>query len=351
MLSELIVKKAAESRSISPENPTGERGGGARKIPPLEGHAASELGEGWKVSPYVQIQPGEKMVLAEIEGPASISHIWVTSFPDHWRNLIFRVFWDEEAEPSIETPLGDFFCNGWGERCSISSIPIAVNPAGGFNSYWTMPFRKRARIEMENRGFKKATVYYQVDYEITPVAADALYFHAQFRRTNPLPYMEEYTIVDKIKGGGHYVGTYMAWGVNNNGWWGEGEVKMFIDGDQQYPTICGTGTEDYFGGAWNFEQTPGQYDVFSNLYSGMPQVLKPDGLYRANTRFGLYRWHILDPIRFNEDFKVRIQALGWRSQGRFLPLQDDLSSVAFWYQNDPHVPFPTLPDRNYLEVI
>jgi hypothetical protein len=138
--------------------------------------------------------------------------------------------------------------------------------------------------------------------------------------------------------------------VNNNGWWGEGEIKFYMDDDQDYPTICGTGTEDYFGGAWNFEHPKGQYGAFSSPYSGLPQVILPDGLYKSQQRFGMYRWHITDPIRFQKRLRVTIQALGWRPNGRYLPLQDDIASTAFWYQSEPHTPFPALPERNWLEV-
>jgi hypothetical protein len=151
------------------------------------------------------------------------------------------------------------------------------------------------------------------------------------------------------------VGTYIAWGINSNGWWGEGEIKFFLDGDDPWPTICGTGTEDYFGGAWNFEGGSGAYGTFSTPFLGLPQVIRPDGLYIANTRFGMYRWHVQDPIRFKTDLRVTIQALGWRSQleekKRYLPLQDDIASTAVWYQTEPHAPFPALPGLNGLEVI
>ncbi|NOZ57600.1 MAG: DUF2961 domain-containing protein, partial [Calditrichaeota bacterium] len=153
-------------------------------------------------------------------------------------------------------------------------------------------------------------------------------------------------------GWGHYVGTYLAWGVHNNGWWGEGEIKFYIDGDRDFPTICGTGTEDYFCGSYNFEnQETHQYQEFTTPYSGLTQVIRPDGLYRSQMRFGMYRWHIPDPIRFEENLRVTIQALGWRSDGRYLPLQDDIASVAFWYQTEPHAPFPPLPSRDELEIV
>ena len=193
--------------------------------------------------------------------------------------------------------------------------------------------------------------YYQIDYTLTEVPEDAAYFHAQFRRTNPLPYKTDYTILDDVKGKGHYVGTYLAWGVHNNGWWGEGEIKFFMDGDTEFPTICGTGTEDYFCGSYNFEnQKTNQYENFSTAYTGFAKI-DTDEIYKSQRRFSMYRWHIMDPIRFEEDLKVTIQALGWRSGGRYLPLQDDIASVAFWYQDGETQKFPELPDRDYLEII
>ena len=180
---------------------------------------------------------------------------------------------------------------------------------------------------------------------------DTAYLHAQWRRSNPLPYGELHTLPDGVRGQGQYVGTYVAWGCNNTGWWGEGEFKFYLDGDDEYPTICGTGTADYFGGAWAFEYPQGQYATFTTPYLGMPQAIQPDGFQRNQQRFGLYRWHITDTIRFTEDLRVTVQALGWRPDGRFLPLQDDIASTSLWYQTEPHAPFPTLPDKDYLEVI
>jgi hypothetical protein len=192
-------------------------------------------------------------------------------------------------------------------------------------------------------------LFYQINYTLTEVPDDAGCLHAQWRRKNPLPYKEVHTIVDGIKGKGHYVGTYLAWQVNNTGWWGEGEIKFYMDGDKDWPTICGTGTEDYFCGSYNFD-VGGQYREFTTPYAGMHQVIRPDGAYQSQQRFGLYRWHIMDPIRFEKDLRVTIQALGWQSYHRYLPLQDDIGSVAFWYQKEPHAPFPKLPDRDLLDV-
>jgi hypothetical protein len=356
LLSGMARLSDAQTRSISAENPTGAKSGGGRATEGTGARYARELGQGWKISPSIDIGASSTVTLADIEGPGVIQHIWLTVHPSAWRRLVFRCYWDGEETPSIETPLGDFFCNGWCERCNVSSLPIAVNPAGGFNSYWEMPFRRYARITIENLSPDPVPAfYYQVTYALDAVPDNAAYLHAQWRRSNPLPYQTVHTLVDGVEGQGHYVGTYLAWGVYTTGWWGEGEMKFYIDGDDDFPTICGTGTEDYFGGAWNFEHPPGQYGVYSTPFLGLPQVIKPDGLYRSQQRFGMYRWHLPDPIRFRENLRVTIQALGWRSSlegvRRYLPLQDDIASTAYWYQAEPHAPFPQLPGLNDLEVV
>jgi hypothetical protein len=349
-LSNLYRSSRAKTFSISPENLTGEKGKGGMAKEGNASDAARELGQGWKINPFIIIQPGKTFTLAEINGQGAIQHIWMTP-TGNWRFSIIRMYWDDEAAPSVETPVGDFFAMGWGKYAQISSLAVCVNPGSAFNSYWVMPFRKKARITMENIDTEPMRLYYQIDYTLTQLPGDAAYFHAQFRRVNPLPEKEVYTIVDNIKGKGHYVGTYMAWGVNNNRWWGEGEIKFYMDGDQQFPTICGTGTEDYFCGSYNFEnQEKKQYQEFSTPYSGLAQVIRPDGLYQSQQRFGLYRWHIPDPVRFESDLRVTIQALGWKGGGRYLPLRDDIASVAYWYQAEPHAPFPKLPNKDQLEV-
>jgi hypothetical protein len=344
----------AKTRSISAENFKGEKGKAAMSTDGAAKHAARDLGRGWKVSPYVVIEPGQTFTMADIDGPGAIQSMWMAGPPiEKWRSYILRIYWDNSPTPSVECPVGDFFACGWKKYAQVSSLAVCLNPASGANCYWEMPFRKHCRITYENRGDEKINNYYQINYTLTDVPDDAAYFHAQFRRANPLPYREEYTILDGVKGHGHYVGTYMAWGVNNCGWWGEGEIKFYMDGDKEFPTICGTGTEDYFCGAYNFDlgKENGGYREFTTPYSGLCQVIRPDGLYTSQTRFGLYRWHIVDPVRFEQDLKVTIQALGWRSGGRYLPQQDDISSVAFWYQTIPTAPFPKLPDRDYLEII
>ncbi len=318
---------------------------------------ARDLGKGWKVSPSVRILSGTVFELANIDGPGAIQQIWMTP-TGTWRDSILRFYWDGEETPSVECPVGDFFACGWGKYAQIPSLAVCVNPGSAFNCYWEMPFRKHCRITMENRG-EDMILYYQINYVLTEVPDDAAYFHAQFRRVNPQPYKQDYTILENVSGQGHYVGTYMAWGVNNNGWWGEGEIKFFMDGDDEYPTICGTGTEDYFCGSYDFGvkqiDAPGvehgEYEEFTTPYAGLPQVIRGDGHYVVQQRFGMYRWHIMDPIRFEKELRVTIQALGWRAGGKYLPLQDDIASVAYWYQAEPHGAFPSLPDRDYLEII
>jgi len=366
----------AKTRSISSENPTGGKGtGGMAEVPrdPATGEPtgpARELGRGWKAHPYDDIKPGQTLTLADIEGPGAIQHIWMTP-TGAYRHMTLRIYWDEQDQPSVECPIGDFFASAFTSFevfAPIVSQPVCVNPGNAFNAYWPMPFRRRCRISLENIGLEDARIFYQINYALGPVPNDAAYFHAQFRRVNPLPYGKVYTILDGVRGKGHYVGTYLAWGLNNTGWWGEGEVKFYLDGDipadtsvdeavaehagQCFPSICTTGTEDYFCGSYNFEnKTTGRYQEFTTPYAGVPHIVRPDGLYESQTRFSMYRWHIPDPVRFERDIAVTLQAIGWRSHGRYLPLQDDIASVAYWYQQLPSPPFPTLLDRDALEII
>jgi hypothetical protein len=355
----------AKTRSISPENYSGEKGKGgmadpADKDKPNAANAsyeARDLGQGWKVNPFINIKSGETFTLAEIDGPGAIQHIWMTP-NGNWRFSILRIYWDNESEPSVECPVGDFFGMGWNKYSPLVSLPVCVNPGSAFNCYWVMPFRRKCRITMENINDQEAMdLFYQIDYTLTDVPVDAGYFHGQFRRANP----EEtsvYTIIDGIKGKGQYVGVYLAWGVTNNEWWGEGEIKFYLDGDTKFPTICGTGTEDYFCGSYGFNTNKKNsagveerdYTEYSTPYAGLHQVIRGDGHYNAMQRFGLYRWHIMDPVRFESDLKITIQDLGWHTGRRFLKQRSDIASTCFWYQSEPHSHFPELPDWQNLEV-
>lgn len=348
----------AQTRSISPENYTGEKGKGMMATSGTGTEGCRDLGPGWKMNPCIYVPAGGVFNLAEIDGPGAIQSMWMTG--NVTRDLIFRIYWDDQKNPSVEAPLQDFFAFGWGDKWNgatntfptINSMPVFVAPNGGMNCFWEMPFRKHCRMTIENIGPEDKQLYYQINYTLTEVPEDAAYFHAQFRRTNPVPYKEKYRIVDGIKGKGQYVGTALFVGLNGaNGWWGEGEISFYMDGDTKYPTIQGTGTEDYFLGAYNWD-TRAKYTTYSGPFAGMYQVIQPDGLYHSQQRFAMYRWHIMDPVRFNSDLKVELQDLGWRSEGRYLAREDDMASVAYWYQTLPTAPFPEkFYTRDELEII
>jgi hypothetical protein len=342
----------AKSRSISPENFTGEKGKAAMSTDGPAKGAAKDLGQGWKVSPFVNIKGSSTFTLAEIDGSGAIQQIWMTPAPlNKSRFQILRFYWDGESEPSVEVPLGDFFACGWNEYCQINSLPVCVNPGSAFNCQWNMPFKKHCKITLENLDDKNFRLYYQVNYTLTEVPADAAYFHAQFRRVPKLPYKQDYTILDGVKGRGQYVGTYMAYESKSTGWWGEGEIKFFMDGDEKFPTICGTGTEDYFCGSYDFaDSKTRKYIPFSTPYTGLPQVIPPERTHTAPQRFGMYRWHLPDPVRFEKDLKVTIQSLGWKKDHTYLPQRDDIASVAYWYQTEPHAKYPALPDKEVLRI-
>ncbi len=348
----------AVSRSISAENVCGEKGKGgmadltdkpqadvARIGQTWDGPnpCARGLGRKWKVRPSITLAEHSTTTLMDVSGPGCIQHIWMTfDWKKAW-NIVVRMYWDGEQEPSVEVPLTYLFCNAYDPAADIVSLPVNVNPTNGCNVFFPMPFRRHARITVENLAAERFHSYfYTINYVLTDVADDEAYFHAQYRRTNPVRYLDDYTLVDGIRGAGHYVGTYMAWQQNNSKWWGEGEIKMFLDGDGEYPTICGTGTEDYFGGAW----------AFGRNYTA-PFMGYPSGRCdcTAGNRHSLYRFHVMDPVRFHADLRVTMQAIGWREGSRYLPLQDDISSVVYWYQADPHNSFPTLPTRDAIEII
>ena len=254
-LKDVWMHGGEESRAITPENITGEKGRAAM--------SASRLGVGRKGSCCVPLESGETITLADIEGPGIIRHIWMT-VPDKtaagsfvMRDLVLRFYWDDEETPSVECPVGDFFCNGFGERAIVNSMPICVNPTGGMNCYFEMPFRKHARVTLtsEHPGFIKY-IFYTFNYALTDVPDDAMYFHARFNRERSTRRGVDYTVLDGVRGKGYYVGTYMALCALERYWWGEGEMKFFLDGDEEFPTVTSTGAEDYFGGAWAFLDRP-----------------------------------------------------------------------------------------------
>lgn len=333
-LSDIGLARHGKARSISAENREGAVGEGGRAVTGTGAQAARELGVGWKISPSIELPAGAEVDLAHVAGPGSIKHIWLTT-TGSWREMVLRMCWDASELPAVEVPLGDFFCNGWDRFSPVSSLPVVVAPYRALNCYWEMPFRQEARVSVENLGCAPAIVYYQVDYAEREVPRDAGYFHAYWRRENPLTEAGTFEVLGEVHGPGLYCGTYLAVGVNSPGWWGEGELKFYIDDDDEFPTICGTGTEDYFGGAWNFDVVGTGYTPFSAPFVGLNQVIVPDGLYGSQQRFGMYRWHVPDPVTFERKLRVTIQDLGWHRDGRYLRRRDDIAATAFWYQSAP----------------
>jgi hypothetical protein len=272
------------------------------------------------------------------------------------RDLILQMYWDGEKYPSVEVPLGDFFCCGFGQECTVNSYPIAAVPSRGLNCYFPMPFEKDAVIKLVSEHADTIPAFfYQIDYELDPdLPSGLLYFHAQWRRERYTELKRDYTVLDGVKGDGQYVGTYIALSTLERYWWGEGEMKFYIDGDQDYPTICGTGTEDYFGGSWSFAAQQNGRTVeqtYCTPFLGYPfhscrdtGVSNPYHEDDVPPMRGFYRWHIPDPVYFHKDLKVTLQQIGV-SYGGLFERQDDLSSVAYWYQTHPHVPFPELPSK------
>ena len=339
-LGSLPLLGRGRTRSISAENPTGEQGKGGMAIPhpgepkpAASARAADDLGQGWKVRPFIRLNARETAVLMNVAGPGIIQHIWIVEGLN--RGLVIRFFWDEEATPSVEAPVPDFFAVGHGKFAPVNSLAVTVNPANALSCFWPMPFRKHARITLSNETDKDVDlVAYQITYVETEVPAAAGTFHAQYRRASGAE-RNPYVILDGVKGRGCYVGTFLAWAQLEKGWFGEGEIKFYLDGDDQFPTICGTGTEDYFLGSYGFRQP------YSTAYSGTVLPASEGG--EPPQFWSLYRWHIQDPINFEENLRVTIQDLGWGGEGKYKKLSDDISSVAYWYQTEPHAPFPKLP--------
>ncbi|MBA8992044.1 hypothetical protein FHW23_003331 [Curtobacterium pusillum] len=353
-LTELAPPAGVRSRSINAENPTGAFGAAAS--------AASNLGPGRKGSAWGSLTAGGTIDLVDIDGPGVIRHIWLTvtdkteAGPFVLRDLILRAWWDNEEAPSIEVPLGDFFCNGFGTRALVNSEPITVAPTGGMNSYFPMPFRRHARIAITSEHAADLEhVFFQVDLTTgDEIPEQTPYFHAQWRRSNASTALgEDHVILDGVQGRGRYVGTYVALASLSRFWWGEGEVKFFVDGDQELPSLCSTGLEDYAGGAWAFQDElrndPEPIPLtFSAPYFGYPFCSSRDTtgasdfIHAVAPMHALYRWHLPDPIWFEQDLRVTVQQIGTWSHGLF-ERSDDISTVAYWYQTEPHTPFPVIP--------
>lgn len=338
-ISSLPLLTDTQTRSISAENLTGAKGQGGMAIPnPNEpkpaasARAADNLGQGWKVKPFLRVNAGETVTLMDVEGPGVIQHIWMVEGLS--RANVLRFYWDNETAPSIEVPAPDFFAVGHEMFARVNSQVVVVNPANAMNCYWPMPFRRHARVTFANESGKDLELLaFQITYALTAVPDESGYLHAQWRRADTSR-QNPYVILDGVKGKGRYAGTFLAWTQRRKGWFGEGEIKFFMDGDGPFPTICGTGTEDYFGGSYGFPEP------FTTAYCGT--TLPSNADHQPPNYWSLYRWHVLDPICFDKDLKVTIQALGWGDDGKYMLLSDDIASVAYWYQTEPHAPFPAL---------
>ena len=293
------VRPTVERRAITFENPTGARGAG--------GTAAG----GRKGAPSRMVAPGERVVLADISGPGTIRHIWMTfppAPPEIMRAKIVEVFYDGAAEPSISVPAVDFFGVPWGRPVHLDTALTSIGEGRGFNSFIPMPFRRSARIELLNGSPVPAQLYFQVDYTLEPdLSPDAGHLHVSFRRQNPTVVRDDFVIADGLAGPGRFLGCVVGVRVLDSGvWYGEGEVKMYLDGDTDLPTICGTGLEDYVGTAWGMgpHQTHYQGAPLEVRDRAAPRRRMPDFV-------GFYRWHVVDPIMYQRDLRVTIQQIGF----------------------------------------
>lgn len=311
------------SRSISFENPTGAPGEG--------GKASSNLGVGRKGAPARQIAPGETVPLCDIEGPGTIRHIWITTdrVPIVQRACVMRAYWEGQEHPSLECPIGDLFGFAHGRITAYQSAVHSVGPTGGRNLWLPMPFTKRARLTFTNESEKTIPLFYQLTYTAGDKhAADVGRLHVLFRRENPTTEKKDFELLPQRRQKGRFVGSVI--GIRNlhpDQWWGEGEIKVYLDGDQEFPTIVGTGSEDYVGLAWGIQLAP-------FLYNGCS--------LNDKNFVSMYRWHLPDPIAWQKEARITIQQIAWKNG--LAETQDDWSAATFWYEPAPSAALPPLPD-------
>lgn len=320
------------SRSISFENPTGAPGEGGKE--------ASNLGIGRKGFPAKSIEAGETTVLCDISGSGSINHIWMTGgFKDDThalRSMVIRAYWEDQEHPSIECPLGDFMGAAHAKANSYQSVVHSTGINAAFNFWLPMPFETRGKITLSNEGEKSVRLFYQIDYTLNNNHPEFFgRLHVCFRRENPTTLKQDFEILPRRTGAGRFVGTVFGIRtIDDDNWWGEGEIKIYMDGDTDFPTICGTGSEDYVGVSYGMQQTP-------FLYHGCS--------WNQNGFISMYRWHMLDPIYWKQECRITIQQIGWSGEHRektghpLYERQDDWSSATFWYEAVPSAPLPDFP--------
>ena len=314
------------------------RGSGAKFDPKAEPRGDLEEASNWD---NFKVAPGETHVLLDERGPGVITHIWMTFLgpePQDWakagsanhQEMLLRMYWDGAERPAVEAPVGEFFANCFGRRSEVISLPVIVEDGDSYNCFWRMPFRKSARIEIVNQSDKPISLlYYNIDWiKKDKLPKDTPYFNAQYRQEYPCEHGKDYVLLD-TKGKGHYVGTVLAVRSRSPAWFGEGDEKIYIDGEAK-ASIWGTGTEDYFLSAWGLK-------TCSTPYFGVP-CFDQWGIVGGHT--SAYRWHLSDPIVFNTGIKVTMEHFGWiapdenpqHKSTSWNEREDDYASVAFWYQ-------------------
>jgi hypothetical protein len=342
-----------ESRSISFENPDGKPGSGGQA-------ANKQLGPGRKGAPYVTIQPGETVVLCDIKQAGTIRHIWMTGeFLNHtWmgnpllerlkllRSTIIRAYWDGQEHPSIECPLGDFMGLAHSKVTSYQSAVHSVGEMAALNFWLQMPFTESAKITITNESSIAFPLFYQIDYTINDRHSDDIgRLHVLFRRENPTTEKVDFELLPKRTGKGVFVGAVVGVRTLRSGWWGEGEIKFYMDGDTDYPTICGTGAEDWVGLSYGLQETTFQYHG-SNLNFKLEKVSEFKDSETGNlTEFNpeyisMYRWHLPDPVYWKKDCRITVQQIGCCYYER----SDDWSTATFWYEPIPSEPLPQIPN-------
>ncbi|MEK7795715.1 MAG: glycoside hydrolase family 172 protein [Candidatus Hydrogenedentota bacterium] len=320
-----------KSRSISFESPTGAVGAG--------GQAASPLGVGRKGSPARMIAAGQEIQLCDVEGAGTIRHIWMTTFnaPLLLRGAVIRMWWEGQDHPSVEAPIGDFFGFAHGKVMAYESAVHSVGQNAALNFWLPMPFTKRARITFKNEGKIPMPLFYQIDYTVDDKHPnDVGRMHAVFLRQNPTTAKQDFELLPKRIGKGRLIGSVIGVRVEDEKWWGEGEVKMYLDGDKEFATIVGTGSEDYVGLSFGMQQTPFRYHGCSLNEKGF---------------ISMYRWHLPDPVFWEKDARVTIQQIGHLGtstnagdyMGQLYERQDDWSAATFWYEPAPSAPLPAMP--------
>jgi hypothetical protein len=319
-----LLDTGLTTRSISFENPDGSPGAG--------GTASSSLGVGRKGAPMRQVGPGETVQLCDIKGPGTIRHVWLATERDAsiQRACVIRAYWDNQDYPSIECPIGELFGFSHGRFTSYQSALHSVSATGGRNIWLPMPFVSRAKLTFTNEGDKPVPLYYQIDYtQGDQHLGDVGRLHVLFRRENPTVEKRDFELLPKRMQKGRFIGAVI--GVRNlhpDQWWGEGEIKVFLDGDQDYPTICGTGSEDYVGLAWGVQFAP-------FLYNGC-------NLNDKNF-VSIYRWHLLDPIVWRQEVRITMQQIAYKNE-TLAETHDDWSCGTFWYEPVPSAQLPDMPN-------